>query len=273
MIGISLPYIFNLASELEPLANLHADMPYLEALGTIYSAQQLIEGLYTNSVFSDTLRSSRPYADKLLKPLHEAILVENIDRNLTRAEVFTITHAYSQFKIALLAELEIVTAYFVSQKGGYNTVSLLENANQLFPPDLGLKVPEALFDIAEAAKCLAFERPTACGFHLFRATESVLRRYYSEVTGGKAEPKVRSIGVYLNALKQCEKGDSKILAALKPMADLHRNPLIHPDAVLSLDEALSIHGIARSVIGTMLTLLPEVPLTTSTFARQSISSI
>lgn len=268
MIRISLPYIFNLASELEPLADLQAETPYLDALSVIYTAKQAIEGLYTSSVFSDTLRSSRPYADRLFKPLNDAISAENIDRNMNWSEVYAITHAYTQFKIALLAELEIVTAYFVTQKGGYDTVSLLDHATQLFPGDLGPKAPEALFDVAEAAKCLAFERPTACGFHLFRATESILRRYYSEVTGGKAEPKVRSIGVYLNALKQCGNGDPKIIAALKQMVDLHRNPLIHPDAVLSPDEALSIHGIARSAIGAMLAQLPESPLTTSTFAGQ-----
>jgi hypothetical protein len=51
-----------------------------------------------------------------------------------------------------------------------------------------------------------------------------LRKYYSHVTGGAAAPKVRSLGVYITALKKAGKGDEKILAALKQMTDLHRNP-------------------------------------------------
>jgi hypothetical protein len=102
------------------------------------------------------------------------------------------------------------------------------------------------------------------GFHAFRVTESVLRKYYSHVTGGQAQPKVRNIGVYLNALKQSNKGDAKILAALKQMTDLHRNPLIHPEVILTTEESIATLGIARSVITAMLTVLPVQPPTTTT---------
>jgi hypothetical protein len=83
------------------------------------------------------------------------------------------------------------------------------------------------------------------------------------VTGGVAAPKVRNLGVYLNALKQAGKGDPKVLGALKQMADLHRNPTIHPETVLTVDEAIAILGIAQSVVSTMLVRLPDVPPTTS----------
>jgi hypothetical protein len=142
--------------------------------------------------------------------------------------------------------------------------SLLLAGETLFPNDLGTKVPEAMIDVREAAKALAYEIPTACGFHTFRVTESVLRRYYAQVTGGKAQPKVRNIGVYLNALKLANAGDEKIRAALKQMSELHRNPLIHPDVVLTTDEAIATLGIARSVITAMLAVLPVQPPTTAT---------
>jgi hypothetical protein len=148
--------------------------------------------------------------------------------------------------------------------------SLLIVGESLFPLDLAIKVPEAIVDAREAAKALCYEVPTACGFHIFRATESVLRKYYTHVTEGKAAPKVRSIGVYLSALKQSAKGDQKILASLKQMTDLHRNPLIHPEVVLTTEEAIATLGIARSVITAMLVVLPAQPPTTS--SPQSRSS-
>jgi hypothetical protein len=90
------------------------------------------------------------------------------------------------------------------------TISLLAFGENLFPPELAFKVPEAIFDSREAGACLAFELPTACGFHVFRATESVLRKYYLQVTRSAVAPKVRNIGVYLNAMKQKKVGDEKI---------------------------------------------------------------
>lgn len=62
------------------------------------------------------------------------------------------------------------------------------------------------------------------------------------------------------------KGNSKVLSALKQMSDLHRNPLIHPDAVLIMDEALAVIGIARSATTLMLREIPSPPLNTTTVA-------
>ena len=79
-----------------------------------------------------------------------------------------------------------------------------------------------MFDAQQAAKCLAYDVATACGFHAFRVTESVLRRYWTHETGGTAHPKVRTLGVYIAALMRAGAGDPKVLAALKQLNELHR---------------------------------------------------
>jgi hypothetical protein len=192
--------------------------------------------------------------------------VSNLDqgRVLPRILVWQVREAYKNFKIVLLADLGVLHSYFVTQKGGFDTISLLAYGENLFPPELASKVPEALFDARQAGKCLAFELPTACGFHVFRATESVLRKYYLQVTGSSVAPKVRNIGVYLNSMKQKKVGDEKINFALKQMADLYRNPLIHPEAVLTQEEAIGVFGLARSAIAGMLAVLPDIAPTTTT---------
>lgn len=121
-----------------------------------------------------------------------------------------------------------------------------------------------MFDVAEAGKCLCYEVGTACGFHLFRATEAVLRRYYTHVTGGSPPPKVRNMMVYVQAMRQKKCGEERILTVIEHMSKLHRNPVMHPEAVLSVDDAISIHGMARSAITAMLSVLPELPQTTAT---------
>lgn len=271
MIRILLPYVYNLAEVLEPLSTLQPNIRYGDIFYRLWMAQQQIEGLFHGSVFSSSLRSSVDSAEALLKAIKQQTNHENtsIDRTLEPWDVAPITFAFTQFKTALLAEFGTFPAYFVSQKGSHDTLTLLDSPARMFPSDLASKVPEAMFDVAGAGKALCYEMPTACGFHLFRATECVLRRYYSHLTGGMPPPKMRTIGVYVTAMRSHECGDEKILSVLEQMGKLHRNPLIHPEVALSLDEAISILGIAHSAITGMLSALP-VPLATTTTAQPAL---
>jgi hypothetical protein len=267
MIRISLPYIYKLATQLEPLATLPMhDTPYKEVWGWLFTSEQALREMHHGTLYAPYLRSSAPFAFDLLEKIQKLTSSDNLDRVVQGIDLWSISRSFEEYKTALLAELGSLNSYFITQKGSHDTYSLLMYGESLFPSDLVTKVPEARFDAKEAAKCLAFEVPTACAFHVFRATESVLRRYYSQVTGGKAQPKVRNIGVYINALKQTNCGDAKVLAALKQMADLHRNPLIHPEAAITIDEALAIVGIAASAMTTMLAELSAVPPTVSTIS-------
>jgi hypothetical protein len=155
------------------------------------------------------------------------------------------------------SELSLLNLYIVSEKGGFNTTNLIANAYLVFPGDLFPKVPEAIPDIQQATRCLAYELPIACGFHLHRANESVLHRYYDAVTGGKSRPTGRNIGDYLQMLRVHGAGEAKIMAALRDLKDLHRNPLIHPeDSLESVEEAISLLGLVRSVMSSMLKEIP-----------------
>lgn len=224
----------------------------------------MLEGLLANSVFSENLRSSRQLASSLIAKLkNESDAKQDWNAELGYS-ANVIVQEYGQFKTAFTAEIGTFPSYFVSQKGSYDTLTLLDEPWRLFPPELWTKVPEARFDVVEAGKALCYELATACGTHVFRAVESVLRRYYTAVTNGKAQPKVRNIAVYINAMRQAKCGDEKVLGVLDHLSKLHRNPLAHPDAALTLDEAISIIGMAHSAITAMLRQLPEPPPTTTT---------
>lgn len=267
MINISLPYIWELSVALEPLSQIK-EGPLSECWFTILNAHIELENFAHGSVFSATLRSSVQACNELLNCL--ASYREKHDQGeLGVFDVWTIKNCYSKYKIALQAEMGALPSYFATQKGGFDTSTLLFAAERLFPAELIDKCPESLFDIREAAKCLAFDRPTAVGFHIFRALEAVLRRYYRQVTGEKPAPRVRSIGVYVKALRSLQCGDEKILSTLDQLVRLHRNPLIHPDDVLTLDDAISIVGLARSAILAMLAVLPIIPPTTLSAAQSS----
>ena len=81
-----------------------------------------------------------------------------------------------------------------------------------------------------------------------RATESVIRLYYREVIG--SEPTDRNWGAYIRDLRT--KGvDAKIVDPIDHLRDLHRNPLMHPEVVLTEDEAFTLVGMAQGIIVAM----------------------
>jgi hypothetical protein len=154
------------------------------------------------------------------------------------------------FEYVFSAELSNASLYLVEQTGAYRTRTLIEAADAVFPKSVHDALePDAVKDIQAAGRSLAFELPTAAGFHICRAVESTLLQYFSEL---KIElPDYKNIGRYIEALEKCakEKGiDPKVLATLDQFRDLHRNPIMHPDVHLNMEEAQILFALAQSAI-------------------------
>ncbi|HAY05561.1 MAG TPA: hypothetical protein DCY26_02780 [Hyphomonas sp.] len=264
MIRIHLPYLFELAAALEPLENLKQSR--INDNYPLWRAESALRQLLTNSVYSSELRNCVQQGNRLLELMNEQIekSAKNVDAEISFVDCRLIGLNYEQFKTVFVSEIGVWPSYFVNRKGGYDTLTLLDAGETLFPETLFQKVPEAIFDAREASKALAFECCTAAGFHVYRCLESVLRRYWKEVSGGSPDPKVRSIGVYVRALEKGKFGDPKVVSALDQINNLHRNPLIHPEVALNMNETIDSFGMVRSAIGAMLQALPDAPSTTYT---------
>ena len=113
-----------------------------------------------------------------------------------------------------MAELNILPSFLAFGKEGYDINVLIDDGLKLFSPSTLSKCPEAKFDMQEAGKALAFELATACGFHVFRVTEAVLKRYWEYISGGQERPSPQGIGAYARKLKKKNLGDEKIWEAL-----------------------------------------------------------
>jgi hypothetical protein len=154
--------------------------------------------------------------------------------------------------------------YLIMRKGAFDTSALILAGLSFMPSDLAIKAPVAVNDVNEAMRCLAYEVFTAVGFHIHRANEAVLHRYWDTVTGGKERPEHRDIGTYLRELDKLKVGDPRVKTALRDLKDLHRNPLIHPDQSLeSADEAIDLLSAVRAVVGQMLKEIPVAPVEVS----------
>jgi len=186
-------------------------------------------------------------------------------------DAYSITSALSKYEAVLGAELSLHQLYAVTQKAGFDTTILVTNGAACFPADVWVKVPEAVADLQQGTKCLAFEVFTAAGFHLHRANEAVLHKYWDAASNGIARPQTRNMGDYLNEMKQKKIGNPIVMAALKDLKDLHRNPLIHPEhSIETLDEAIALMNGVHNV---MVHMLKEIPAVGPTPAIPSNSQV
>ncbi len=253
---ISMPYLFDTVMKLEALSQMQSG-PRGGLMYPMYVAEQAIDELMNRSLFYQNIRSSRFAGNQLMTLLREQLNKQPMTEIVDEFLIARISSAYQTFRTAFLAEMGVFPSYFVTQKAGFDTDTLLQNGAAIFPVHLLMKVPDAAHDAKEAGKALAFELSTACGFHTFRVVESVLRRYYKAVANEDLPEDKKSLGGILHLMKTKNVGDPNVLAALQQIKDLHRNPLAHPDVSVTLEEAISIIGMSQSVITFMLKEIPD----------------
>jgi hypothetical protein len=93
---------------------------------------------------------------------------------------------------------------------------------------------------------LAFEGYTAAGFHAVRAVEAELRTLLIQVQGGRALTK-RDWGYYVECLQRAGV-DDKLVGSIDQIRKAERNPLMHPEDVLEIDDAVSLWCICQAAI-------------------------
>lgn len=262
VIRISLPWVVEVVRAIDALSVVTSDVRYGDVWGAIYNARTQLEALFTQSFYSSSLRSSREPADALFQTLTNLLNAQN-PTSISQFQAWDVASSRQRFLTVFLAELATLPAYFVLQKEPYDTNVLLASGETLFPGELASKVPEAVYDAKEAARALAFDLGTACGFHTFRVLESVVRRYLGALGAETGDPKQRNLGAFIGALEKAG-ADAVILAALRQLKDLHRNPLVHPEVAILSEEAISIIGMVRSVVASMLKSISPPPSTTMT---------
>jgi hypothetical protein len=256
MIRVDGFYLYTTGHSIHPLESISGDAPFGDWALRLMVADGALVQLLDQSIFH--LQTSRTAGEKLLTAIKSLTKDFNRTEAINRYEAYLVTSALGEFEHVLSAEFGMMNLYFVIKKRGYDTMDLIHRGHVLYPPDLAIKVPEAIPDVDIAAKCIAFELPTPAGFHLHRANESVLRRYYDAVTNGAERPKGRNMGDYLVALREKNAGSAEVLSALKDLKDLHRNPLIHPEHSLeSVDEAIGLMGSIQAVTVHMLRAIPD----------------
>jgi hypothetical protein len=155
------------------------------------------------------------------------------------------------FQIALSEELKLLPLFSVEEKGNLSTGRLVESASTGYAPRaLSLLNDFMKQEIDEAGRCLAFGRPTACGFHILRAVEIGLKGYVLAATGALPKLNNRNWGEYI--IQMSNAGASPSLIDFLKILKAKRNPLMHPMDNLEQEDAIGIFCICQNAIETLI---------------------
>lgn len=174
------------------------------------------------------------------------------DSKLDAPQARKLNNTVRSLRQTLEAELKGVNAYVVSPKR-IEVERLVTDPASLFSPDIFNSLSElARFDITEAAKCIAFERPTAAAFHLMRATEETLRNYYCHFVK-RDRLKVMTWWPMVQALQNHRRAKryDVLNRNLDNIRTSFRNPTQHPDKVYDIHEVQDLWGLCVEVINRM----------------------
>jgi len=196
------------------------------------------------------LKNTRAAAQKLLNKIYD--IMEDIprdwERKMNQGEMLSLHDLKHKFLTEFEHDHRNLDVFAVTPKGIYSTRQLIENAENSFSEKVrSVLPPQSIADLRAAGKCLAFEIPTACAFHVCRATEALMLKYYEVLVGHSWTFKKKDWKIYVEQLS-VEKAPKSITNRLDEIREMDRNAYIHPDINVTLEEAPILFELCKGVI-------------------------
>jgi hypothetical protein len=259
---LNLSFFYELGGHLDALANLEtSNATTVDTFVNAVNLTKMLPNLF--DAYPDQLKVSKAEYSKLKKQLDICVnwnIKNKEDQDKEPSPSFSgLKYAAEQFQILLVAELGTFGAFSINQKGIYNTTDLVEKAENTLPESIRRKLSaNVTIEIREGGKCLAFDTPTASGFHMLRATESVLHLYYIEVCKPPTTDSLDNWGAYIATLNKSTDAEvKKVVAMLQQIKDLDRNLIMHPEVILDSEQAFTLFETLKAVIIEMASKLPN----------------
>jgi hypothetical protein len=183
---VSLSWFTQFGAALQPVTRFPGEVKSAEGRSSIFTLKPYLDSILqmaSTRVFPLYLRSSLASVRELNEIIAKVLSEEDGDGAFQREKHNIWMKAFDVERL-LNAELSIQPTYMVFPKRAYDIEALISDGTQLFSEDCRRNFSnEEKYNLNEATKCLAFEVPTGAAFHIFRAVESVIRRYYEVVIG------------------------------------------------------------------------------------------
>ncbi len=246
---------YYLGMALEDIADLHIGMDIAGlAMGLCRIEQWL--AAFVSEIESIPMPDSRVSAKGLLDFINSTL--RNSDHTykmshvLSQPEIVGIFQRRKQFEEDFKRECRNIDVFTVLPKGMYNTRALIETAENKFPEEIRkIFTPQIIYDLNQAGRCLAFDAPTACAFHILRGTESLILIYYEALADKPWPHAQRDWGKYIMELDKLPNVKKIITTRLTEIQKFDRNPYIHPEVNITLERAPVIFELCSGVMHLM----------------------
>lgn len=256
MIRVSEYQLYELAVQVHPLTDLSDDLTYNQVWYRWWSARNAIDEIFKQRSLEFSLRAAMQLYNAItaVVPVEFKEAIDKIGDPasgplpaIPRWQISQIRDRAKDFETILHTELDNADTYFILPKGTHKTSVLMFEAHRELPAYVTQDIPEVVEDFKEAGKCMLFNSGTAAAFHLLRATESVVRKYLETVAGKPVPAKTRNWGAYIKLLNKAGARVS-ITGILQHIKDTYRNPILHPEVLLTPDDAPVLFGLCVSAI-------------------------
>jgi hypothetical protein len=203
---------------------------------------------FTSDLIDKYLPTSKKRAEQLISDIDDITLYHREDA-AGLPNLQSVQAGIRKFEIILDAEVTSAPIFCLEPVGNLSTEMLIEGGSKGFDSEVLARLPAAaISEIDEAGRCLAFERPTASGFHILRAVEIAIREYLALVPGFKMPSLNRqNWGEFILQLKN-NAAAKEVIDALQNIKDNYRNPLMHPMDTLELRQAISLFSVCQGMI-------------------------
>jgi hypothetical protein len=227
-----------------------------EGLNAIaYAAKSLEE--FVNHEEKERLRGSVKAADNLISQLKRAVSdaltgVQPFDNEaIARIESATLF-----FNTTLGNEMMELPLFCVEKKGSYSLSALIMGAGNEQPAVVKAKAPITVTDeLSRSGVCLAYSCPTASAFHALRALELLVTELISKLNLPPAPLNRCNWGEYIQILRNGN-APKEVTDLLQIIKDNYRNPIMHPDDTLDIEQATSLFGICQSALEVICRHIP-----------------
>jgi len=250
-------FLYQLGRDLQLIEIQATKEPRATLITPLARAGVYLDGLYTDKVFGRPLLPLKTSDGKgiALRETLETLLgsgtAENYGQPFKAEEITKLSEQIQEFQTVFAADLSRAPTYVVRQTGILSVDSLITDASAVFEGYLDRIPSPALWDTMQAGRCIAFDLPTAAGFHIARATEAVLVKCLGAFGKTVTKESQRNWGKYTELLDTTD-ANKKVLRTIDQIRIIHRNPLIHPEQTLTMPEALGLWAICCSVIQAMI---------------------
>jgi hypothetical protein len=239
-------FFWVVARFVQPLQLINGDLSKELQLKLIGRARVGVELFVKQEVVKDFIPRSYEKAVRFLEIInHFEEMVMRDDPRGGNVDVLQTT--LEGFSITLQDELDRLPTFTVTAKGNLDIRALVKGAAKGWPrATIELLNTFVVDDVNHAGECLAYDLPTACGFHILRAVETCAKAYVHAATGKLPPLKNRNWGEYIEQLKLA--GAHTDVTDVLRILKAKRNPLMHPHENLDVDNAIALLCLCQSGI-------------------------